>query len=206
MTAPDPDAPVDPVVCINARMVGREPQCGFPEDDHCEGCRSCPGAGNCVCRNTALDKHWNSAARDSFAIHAGATSWDALVDVVSHHTAETYRAEINAAITPLLDEIRRLTPAPVELVRVEVNDDQVVLACPHRSCGAKDSIREVDTAIRFNDIADIRLDGGQLEVEFYNDGTADWDHDHYECGACNRPVRLPKPAEAENPKRSKETP
>jgi hypothetical protein len=107
VTAPDPDAPVDPVVCINARMVGREPQCGEPESTHCEGCLSCPGLGNCTCRDTLLLPE----ALDAFARHAGATSWTAFNDVVSHHTADTKRAEITAAIRPLQDEIRRLTTA-----------------------------------------------------------------------------------------------
>lgn len=107
MTDPDPN---DPLVCINARMVGEPPQCGFPEDDHCEGCRSCPGLGNCVCRNnTPLDKQWLAAARDSFAQHAGAHDWAAFANVLPHSTADHYRDIVTAAATPLLAEIRRLT-------------------------------------------------------------------------------------------------
>lgn len=110
MTTLDPDAPVDPVVCINARMASADPECGFPEDDHCEGCRSCPGPGNCVCRNnTPLDKHWLATALDAFAKHSGAVSWDALDDVLPHSTSEHHRAGVAAAIAPLQDEIRRLT-------------------------------------------------------------------------------------------------
>lgn len=113
MTAPDPDAPVDPVVCINARMAGADPQCGFPESDHCEGCLSCPGPGNCTCRNASpLDKHWLAEALEAFAKHAGSVSWNALCDVISHSTAEHYRADVAAAIAPLLAEIHRLTASP----------------------------------------------------------------------------------------------
>jgi hypothetical protein len=103
MTAPD----VDPLVCINARMVGEKSECGFPESSHCPGCRMCPGLGNCTCTDTLLLPE----ALDAFARHAGATSWSAFNDVVSHNTADTYRAAIAAAIAPLQDEIRRLTTA-----------------------------------------------------------------------------------------------
>jgi hypothetical protein len=110
MTAPDPDAPVDPVVCINARLAGEDPQCGFPESDHCEGCLSCPGPGNCTCHNASpLDKHWLAAGLQAFAEHHGATSWPAMCDVISHFTAEHHRANVAAAIAPAVAEIRRLT-------------------------------------------------------------------------------------------------
>ena len=103
MTTPDP---VDPVVCINARMVGRPPECGEPESAHCEGCRMCPGLGNCTCRQS---DPWLATALDSFAHNHGAHNWAALNDVVSHNTADTYRDGIAAAIAPLQAEIRRLT-------------------------------------------------------------------------------------------------
>jgi len=110
MTARDQ---VDPVACINARMAGEPPQCGEPDSDHCEGCQSCPGLGNCVCRNASpLDKKWLAAALDAFAQHGGATNWQALCDVTSHHTAESYRSDVAAAIAPLQDEMRRLTASP----------------------------------------------------------------------------------------------
>jgi len=137
VTASDPN---DPLVCINARMAGEPPQCGEPDSDHCEGCLSCPGLGNCVCRNASpLDQQWLAAALDAFAQHGGATSWQALADVSSHTTAEHYRADVAAAITPLQDEIRRLTigsdpamlPAARELVdgwNRRTDEEQLALA------------------------------------------------------------------------------
>lgn len=107
MTAPNPD---DPLVCINTRLVGGEPTCNQLEIDHCEGCRMCPGLGNCICRNaTPLDKAWLAAALDAFAQHGGAPNWTALCDVISHSTAEHHRADVAAAVSPLQAEIRRLT-------------------------------------------------------------------------------------------------
>jgi hypothetical protein len=130
MTTPDPD---DPLVCINTRLAGGGPTCGEPESAHCDGCRMCKHG--CTCR----DNDWLDQALDAFARHAGAPSWNALVDVISHHTAENYRAEITAAIAPLQDEIRRLTaspdparyPAARELVDAwnrRTDDEQLALA------------------------------------------------------------------------------
>lgn len=66
--------------------------------------------GACTCRNASpLDKAWLAKALDAFARHGGARDWNALSDVVSHHCAESYRADIAAAISPLQAEIRRLT-------------------------------------------------------------------------------------------------
>lgn len=104
MTAPDP---MDPLVCINTRLAGGEPTCDQLESDHCEGCRFCPGSCTCL-RAAPLDKYWLAAALDAYAQHGGATSWNALNDVISHHTAESYRGDVAAAIAPLVDEIRRL--------------------------------------------------------------------------------------------------
>ncbi len=110
MTTPDP---MDPLVCINTRLAGGDPTCNTLESDHCDGCRMCPGHGNCVCRNaTPLDKLWLTAALNAYAQHGGAVSWRALNDVISHHTAESYRGDVAAAIAPLQAEIRRLTASP----------------------------------------------------------------------------------------------
>lgn len=102
MTAPDP------LQCLNSRAAADQSTCGEPESAHCEGCEMCPGA--CTChRPTPLDNETLHAALDAFARHGGATNWEALVDVVSHTTAESYRADIAAAIAPLQARIRRLT-------------------------------------------------------------------------------------------------
>lgn len=114
MTDPNPN---DPLVCLNTRMVGEQPTCGEPESAHCQGCLMCPGLGNCVCRNNSpADKQWLAVALDAFARHGGSTGWDALVDVISHSTAEHHRANIAAAIAPLQDEIRRLTGTITDLM------------------------------------------------------------------------------------------
>lgn len=96
----------DPLVCINARMVGLEPQCGEPESAHCEGCRMCPGLGNCTCRQT---DPWLAKALDAFARNGNHANWQALDSRISRSCAESYRSDIAAAIAPLLAEIRRLT-------------------------------------------------------------------------------------------------
>lgn len=57
MTVPDPN---DPLVCINTRLAGGEPTCNTLESDHCEGCRMCPGLGNCTC---ATPSPWKKGDR-----------------------------------------------------------------------------------------------------------------------------------------------
>jgi len=71
----------------------------------------CDGA--CTCRRaTPLDRQWLTAALDAFAQHGGAMSWEALLSVMSHSTAEYHRANVTASVAPLQDEIRRLTASP----------------------------------------------------------------------------------------------
>lgn len=50
MTTPDPDAPVDPVVCLNSRAFADKTKCGEPESQHCEKCQACPNT--CGCNTT----------------------------------------------------------------------------------------------------------------------------------------------------------
>ncbi len=47
MTAPDQDAPVDPVECMESRAFKGISLCGEPDSTHCPGCELCPG--NCAC-------------------------------------------------------------------------------------------------------------------------------------------------------------
>jgi hypothetical protein len=104
-------ADVDPLDCLNSRVAGGEPECHELDSAHCEGCALCPGF--CTCHKpTPLDEAMLAAALDAFARHGGAVSWRALDDVISHHTAESYRGDVTAAIAPLQAEIRRLTASP----------------------------------------------------------------------------------------------
>lgn len=106
MTAPDP------LECLNSRAAGGPTKCGEPESAHCvDGCEMCPGA--CTChRPTPLDNETLRAALDAFARHRGAHNWNALADVTANHVAQSYRAEVAAAIAPLQAQIRRLTASP----------------------------------------------------------------------------------------------
>jgi uncharacterized small protein (DUF1192 family) len=115
MTAPDP------LGCLNSRAAAERTTCGEPDSAHCDDCAMCPGA--CTCHKpTPLDTETLNDALNAFARHGGATSWNALVDVVSHTTAESYRSDIAAAVAPLQARIRRLT-AEVERLSARRQDE-----------------------------------------------------------------------------------
>jgi hypothetical protein len=82
----------------------------------------CPGACTC-CKPTPLDKQWLIVALDAYAKASGVGSWAAWAavpeDLDEAMLGGTYRVGtevihdlIAATISPLLEEIRRLTASP----------------------------------------------------------------------------------------------
>lgn len=104
-------------------------------------------------------------------------------------------------IVSLLHRARAAQPieaadTAAKTVLIETDETGTLLVvCPHDDCGAQDSIREVDAAVRFNDLRDARLIDERLVVAFNNDDGPDWSHSRFECSVCNRAVRVPENAE-----------
>lgn len=126
MTAPDP------LECLNSRAAAERTTCGEPGSAHCEGCTMCPGACTCY-QPTPLDNETLRAALDSYAVFAGAVSWQAYVDVTPDYIVDGARRSTAAAIAPLQARIRRLTvlPSARELVDAwsrRTPDEQLALA------------------------------------------------------------------------------
>lgn len=89
-----------------------------------------------------------------------------------------------------------MTAAVAVIVRQVPDEDYDepvwVIECPH--CGARDAIREVDEAVRWNRMQSVEFDAalpaGHLARVTWSAGGADFEHRCYECERCNGPVLL----------------
>lgn len=75
------------------------------------------------------------------------------------------------------------------LVQLVADPPRYALMCPH--CGEDASpIRVVDTAVRWTDMDEPDFAARTIPVAY--DGSGEFEHDRYECGACAREVQLPE--------------
>ncbi|MEU4155715.1 hypothetical protein [Actinoplanes sp. NPDC026670] len=109
---------------------------------------------------------------------------EARIVVDKYATEATAKALAGFSIEDLQAEIdRRLAEQLKPLI---IHEDSI--ECPH--CGATDALTEVDKAERWNNDGDVRVEDGKITEMYWGTGDGDYHHSHYQCAACDRPVRI----------------
>ena len=85
------------------------------------------------------------------------------------------------------------------LAEGEAEPSEVSLLCPYGDCLSVDTIVEVDSSIRWNDISiELNADRGEVTVSASTGRDGDSEFDHFLCTGCQREVSAPPDFEIES--------